>query len=84
MNTITDWKVGDKVRITKESWLTIRNGNRSIHAYPSDDYVAKTYIMMIAGMTGIVTHRFPPGYEMTVTFENGQAFHMKDNWVEKA
>jgi hypothetical protein len=82
MNGIIDYKVGDRVRITKESWLIIRNGNRSIHAYPSDSYVADTYHLMTHAVVGTVTHRFPPGYEMTVTFDNGVAFHMKDNWVE--
>lgn len=81
---ITDYKIGERVKITKEAWLNIRNGNRSIYAYPNDSYVADTYILMTNETVGTVTHRFPPGYEMTVTFDNGKAFHMKDCWVERA
>lgn len=82
MNTITDFKVGDRVKITLATWINIRNGNRSIHAYPCDSFVATAYGLMKNEVVGTVTHRFTPGYEMTVAFDNGQNMHMHDNWVE--
>lgn len=84
---ITDYNVGEKVKITPDSLKIIENGNRSILAYPCDSYVdtARTLV----GMVGEVTHRFRPGYEMTVGFQSATGglvtyLHMKDNWVERA
>lgn len=51
---------------------------------PTDDFINKA--MDCKGITGEVTHVFPPGYEVTAQFpvgEGAQAFHMKDNWIER-
>jgi hypothetical protein len=82
MNEITDYNVGDRVTITAASLKNIENGNRSIHAHPCDSFVATARILV--GTRGTVTHRFRPGYEMTVAFDNGTNMHMKDHWVERA
>lgn len=78
---ITNWQVGDKVRITKKTWRNIRDSNRSIKFYPSDSYVeiAKNLI----GISGIVERKLSPGFEVNVEFENGQILQMNDNWIEK-
>ena len=78
---ITDYNVNDRVTITAVSLTNIKNGNRSIHAYPCDSYVETARILV--GIKGTVTHRFRPGYEMTVEFDNGSRLHMKDHWVER-
>ena len=75
---ITDWKIGDKVKITKESWLNIRNGNRSIYAYPCDSYVNIAYGLMKNETPGVVTMKFQPGYEVNVTFSDGTILQVKD------
>lgn len=80
---IRDYNVGDRVKITLESWKNIRNGNRSIHAYPDDSFVASSYALMKNEIEGTVSHRFRPGYEMTVRFDNGRSMHMKDHWVSR-
>jgi hypothetical protein len=78
---VTDYKVGDRVVITEATLKVMWNGNRSIKAYPCGSYIqlAKANV----GIPGTVTHRFRPGYEMTVELDNGQRFHMKDNYVER-
>ena len=81
---ITDWKIGDKVKITKESWLNIRNGNRSIHAYPCDSYVNTAYGLMKNETPGTVTMKFQPGYEVNVTFSDGTILQVKDHLIQKA
>jgi predicted RNA methylase len=77
-------KRGDNVFLTRKSFKIICNSNRSIHAYPSDDYINK--IKKHIGAIGKVTHTFLPSYNITVEFNHGshdaEAFHMKDNWVE--
>jgi hypothetical protein len=75
------FRVGDTFTVTQKSWQNCDNNARSIKAYPSFDFVAKlkTYI----GKEGKVTHAFPPGYTFTGEFEDGKAFHLQDNWVEK-
>lgn len=80
MNPV-DYKVGQRVIISKENWQNIRNNNRSIHAYPDDEFVNRAYVLMTNQVGGTVTHRFPPGYECTVSFDNGVNLHMKDNWI---
>lgn len=79
---ITEWNLNDRVRISKESWLNIRNGNRSIHCYPCDSYVNTAYGLMKNEIHGTVTMKFPPGYEVNVTFDNGTVLQVKDHWIE--
>lgn len=82
---ITDYNVGDSVKITENSLQNIINGNRSIKAYPCDSYVATARLLL--NRQGTVTHRFRPGYEMTVEFVSDTGvktyLHMKDNWVDR-
>lgn len=77
---ITEYKHGDRVKVTEKSFQTIWNGNRSIHCYPCDSYVKE--IKEFIGVEGIVVCRHEPGYDITVNF-NGNLFHMKDHWVER-
>lgn len=79
----TRYAVGDKVVITAECIETMTRSNRSYVTpnYPSDDFIAKARDCI--GVVGEVTHTFPPGYEVSAFFD-GQGFHMKDNWIERA
>lgn len=79
---ITIWDINDRVRISKETWLNIRNGNRSIHAYPCDSFVNLCYRLMKDEVKGTVTRKFPPGYEVNVTFDDGTILQVKDHWIE--
>lgn len=83
---VTDYDVNDKVRLTEASLAIVHNSNRSTATagYPSSDFIRKLSVYL--GKEGVVTHRFRPGYEMTVQFEdcNNGRFHLKDNWVEPA
>jgi len=81
---ITEWNVNDRVVITETSWLNIRNGNRSIHCYPCDSYVTTAYRLMTNQTSGTVTRKFPPGYEVNVTFDDGTILQVKDHWIESA
>lgn len=80
-NLVTNYSVGQRIILTKDNWLTIRHSNRSIHAYPDDNYVNIVYQLMTNSVAGTVTKRFTPGYEFNVTFDNGQVLQMKDHWV---
>lgn len=77
---ITDFNVGDKVKITPKSYGRMCNGNRSVLHHPCDDFIRK--VESLINVEGTVTRRFRPGYEMNVTFPDGRIFHMKDHWVE--
>lgn len=79
------YEVGDTAKITEATLQIMRNSNRSAVTtqYPSDRYIklAEQYV----GKVGVITHTFPPGYEVTFMVMNGeesQSFHMKDNWIE--
>lgn len=77
----TNYLVGQRVKITKENWQIVHNSNRSIYAYPSDDFVNIVYQLMRDNIAGTVSHRCLPGYEVNVTFDNGQVLQMKDHWI---
>lgn len=79
---ITNWNINNRVRITKKSWENIKNGNRSIHCYPSDSFVSITYVLMKNEIRGNVSKKFTPGYEVNVTFDNGIILQVKDHWIE--
>jgi hypothetical protein len=32
---------------------------------------------------GTVTQKFPPGYEVNVTFDDGTILQVKDHWIEQ-
>jgi hypothetical protein len=81
---ITKWEVGDRAKITKRSWEFIRNGNRSILAFPDDQFVNMAYVLMTNETPGTVTERFDPGYEVNVTFDDGTILQMKDHWIDPA
>jgi len=80
----THHAIGTRVVVTEENMRFMRNSNRScmprLYVYPCDSFIAK----LAVGMTGEVTHTFLPGYEVTVKMDNGQHFHMKDNWITPA
>lgn len=76
--------LGTKVLITDESLQNIVNGNRGIHANPSDAFVEKARDIHAKGLLGEVTRQFLPDYEVNVTFVDGQTLQMKDNWIEPA
>jgi len=73
--------VGDIVTVTDKNLQTVIDSNRSIKVYPSDSYVNK--FKNYLGEKGKVTFIFSNGYEATVEFEDGQAFHVKSNYVTK-
>ncbi len=77
---ITRHNVGDKVSITLENMQVIINSSCSIKVYPSDNYIKKCREIYEAKTEGVITHTFPPGYEVTAKFGE-QSFHMKDNFV---
>ena len=72
--------VGTPVILSRKSFGVLVNGNKSIKVYPSSDYVAK--IEKYIGQPAVVTDDFSPSYERTIRFDDGQHFHVKDNWVE--
>ncbi len=77
--------VGDFVTLTHASfqnvWNASRNHCRGVCAI-SSEFVEK--LRPYIGKNAVVTHTFPPGYEMTIQFIDGQSFHAKDSWVQKA
>ncbi|OAD82909.1 hypothetical protein ATN89_17660 [Comamonas thiooxydans] len=79
-----NFQVGERITITEEDVRIMGNSNRSsAHpGFPSDDYIKR--ISRFVGKVGRVTHRFAPGYEMTIEFADGDEsffFHAKDSWV---
>lgn len=76
------YKVGDAVKITPACLKRMRDSNRSCVTpqYPNDDFIRKAEA--IQGITGYISHTFPPGYEVSANFGKFGAFHMKDNWIE--
>lgn len=82
MATPTRYSVGDKVWITAKSFLIMKSANANrCRGMPwlSDEFLAKC--KPLVGITGTVTHTFPPGYEVTVKIGD-QSFHMKDHYIE--
>lgn len=81
MSSPIRYKTGDKVVITEACITRMLDSNRSCVTpqYPSDSFIAKARALV--GVTGEVTHAFPPGYEVTACF-GGQCFNMKDPWIE--
>lgn len=79
---ITEWNLNERVKITKESWLHIRNSSRSVLCYPDDRYVAIAYRLMTHEIKGSVSMKFQPGYEVNVTFDDGTILQVKDHWIE--
>lgn len=74
-----NFNVGDKVYISQENLKIMKRSNRSLWI-PSDSFIQKIE-NFVGDKIGVVTHRFPPGYEMTVAFSGGNLFHMKNIWV---
>ncbi len=81
MNNPISYNVGEKVKLTAKSLARINTSNRCTGVqYFSEEFKQK--LSAYVGQLATVTHRFPPGYEMTIEFADGQAFHSKDNWIE--
>lgn len=78
---ITNYQVGDKVTITNKALRNIINANKSIKAFPSDNFV--DICKSLVNVPGKVTKKFPPGYEVNVTFQTGITIQLKDHWIEK-
>lgn len=78
------FNANQRVRLTTASYQRAIDHSRStLYAgYPSQEFLSK--LKAYVGSLGTVTHTFPPGYEVTVQFPDGQSFHMKDSWVEPA
>lgn len=74
--------LGTKVVITDKTMQAIENSHRSINAFPSNSYMEKAREVHAKKLVGEVTHLFPPGYEVNVTFSNGTILQMKDHWIE--
>lgn len=76
------FNVGDQVRLTTASYKRAVDHSRSaVHAgYPSAAFLQD--LGQYVGARGTVKYTHPPGYEVTVTFWDGQSFHMKDSWIE--
>lgn len=79
----TEYQIGDRVQISVESFQNIKNGNRSLLAFPADSYVRICFELMASRTLGTVECRWFPGYEVNVKFDNGQILQMKDHWIEK-
>lgn len=76
------YNIGQRVKVTKENWLTMRNGNRSIMHHPSDSFTNDIYSRMKTEEEGTVTWAYLPGYEVNVQFHSdGRVFQMKDSWI---
>lgn len=86
-NSPTRYNVGDRVVITDACIERMKNSHRSCvtAGYPTHSFINKA--MDCKGIVGEVTHIFPPGYDVAAQFSRGegaQAFHMKNNWIERA
>jgi hypothetical protein len=77
------YSVGDKVVITPDRLEHMRWHNRqAAHPnYPSNSYLE--LVQHFVDVPGVVTHTYPPGYEVCAKFGD-QMFHMKDNWIVPA
>jgi hypothetical protein len=77
------YNVGDRVRVTSENFRIMHNRNRSCVTpqYPCDSFLEKLKPFVDSSELATVAHRFLPGYEMSIRFDGGQSFHMKDHWV---
>lgn len=73
--------VNERVRISKETWLLILSENRTL-GVPDDDTVGTTYRLMKSEIHGTVTMKFPPGYEVNVSFDDGTILQVKDYFLE--
>lgn len=75
-------EVGTKIIVTAENMKRMESSNRSCvtPGYPNRAFLDKLSV----GLKGEVTHTFKPGYEVTVQMEDGNYFHMKDNWITPA
>jgi hypothetical protein len=74
------YSVGDKVTVSGQSLANVNTSNRCTGVqWFTDEFKEK--LRGYVGKVATVTHRFPPGYEMTIEFQDGQAFHVKDNWI---
>jgi hypothetical protein len=80
---ITIWNIGDRVIVTQSNLQTIRNGNRSIHAFPSQLVVDQMKDLVDNEILGTVEYRFTPGFEVNVRFDNGEIYQMKDHWISR-
>jgi len=74
--------VGTRVVLSEAALKNIENGNRSIKHYPSDSFVAKCREICALGDVGTITHIFPPGYDVSIRFDSGDAFHMSPGFFE--
>lgn len=76
--------VNQRVRLTTASFdRAVAHSRSAVHAgYPSQEFLDK--LKAYIGTRGKVTHTFPPGYDVTVEFHDGQCFHMKECWIEPA
>lgn len=79
---ITNWKVGDEVMISPESFKHIENSSKSILRYPDDSYLRTARACI--GIGGVVERKFLPGYEVNVRFGNGAILQVKDHWIVPA
>lgn len=72
-------EIETNVVITAEDMERMHSSNRSCvnPGYPNKAFLDKLSV----GLKGKVTHTFKPGYEVTVQMEDGNSFHMKDNWI---
>ncbi len=78
----TRYAIGDRVVIDDSALANIVTGNRSIKVHPCTSFVALARAVHDQGLEGVITHAFPPGYEVTARFGE-QHFHMKDHWISR-
>ncbi|AOG03435.1 hypothetical protein [Bosea sp. RAC05] len=86
MTEIVPFAVGDGVIITDAALQNIRASNRNrtaMRAYTSDSFLAIAEDLHARQVVGVVTHIFPPGYEVSVDFA-GQGLHAKHHFIERA
>lgn len=75
----THHEVGTAVIVSAENMEKMKSANRSCVSpnYPSSFFIENLHV----GIKGEVTHTFKPGFEVSVKMEDGNSFHMKDNWI---
>lgn len=78
------YQVGDKVVVTPKCLERIKwHSRQAAHpGYPSNEYIQS--ISDHVNEIGVVSHTHLPGYEVTVSYGDGDAYHVKDNWIEPA
>ena len=72
--------VGDRVLVTVKNLLAIKAASRSIHCYPSANFIRR--ISNQVGRVGEVVFTHLPSDDVTVRFGN-ELLTLKPGWIER-